>query len=160
MSDSKSTTNWDYTVYILVVGSGGGAMAAAVCAHDRGAKTLLIEKDEYYGGSTAMSGSFEVRCVESGERARVAALPGRGPVADEAGHGLDRGRLARVCHRAAGVALIRCRRNGHTWRAGLAVWRLQHAATRLSVQPEAIGGRSAECQQEKEAEEPDCPSPP
>jgi len=56
MSDNKAATNWDYTVDILVVGSGGGAMAAAVCAHDRGAKTMLIEKDEYYGGSTAMSG--------------------------------------------------------------------------------------------------------
>jgi 3-oxosteroid 1-dehydrogenase len=56
MSDNKPTTNWEYTVDILVVGSGGGAMAAALCAHDRGAKTLLIEKDEYYGGSTAMSG--------------------------------------------------------------------------------------------------------
>ena len=56
MSDNKAATNWDYTVDILVVGSGGGAMAAAVCAHDRGASTMLIEKDEYYGGSTAMSG--------------------------------------------------------------------------------------------------------
>ncbi len=56
MSDNKPSTTWDYTVDILVVGSGGGAMATAVCAHDRGAKTLLIEKDEYYGGSTAMSG--------------------------------------------------------------------------------------------------------
>ena len=45
MSDNKPVTNWDYTVDILVVGSGGGAMAAAVCAHDRGAKTLLIEKE-------------------------------------------------------------------------------------------------------------------
>jgi 3-oxosteroid 1-dehydrogenase len=56
MSDHKASGTWDYTVDILVVGSGGGAMAAAVCAHDRGAKTLLIEKDEQYGGSTAMSG--------------------------------------------------------------------------------------------------------
>ena len=42
MSDHKATGTWDYTVDILVVGSGGGAMAAAVCAHDRGAKTMLI----------------------------------------------------------------------------------------------------------------------
>ncbi len=56
MSDSQPTTTWDYTVDVLVVGSGGGAMTAALCAHDRGASTLLIEKDEYYGGSTAMSG--------------------------------------------------------------------------------------------------------
>jgi 3-oxosteroid 1-dehydrogenase len=56
MSDSKPTADWDYTVDILVVGSGGGAMTAALCAHDRGARTLLIEKDACYGGSTAMSG--------------------------------------------------------------------------------------------------------
>ena len=56
MSGDKPTVNWDYTVDILVVGSGGGAMTAALCAHDRGASTLLIEKDEQYGGSTAMSG--------------------------------------------------------------------------------------------------------
>jgi 3-oxosteroid 1-dehydrogenase len=56
MSQGKPASDWDYTVDILVVGSGAGAMTAALCAHDRGASTLLIEKDESYGGSTAMSG--------------------------------------------------------------------------------------------------------
>lgn len=56
MTDRKPSTTWDYTVDVLVVGTGGGAMTSAVCAHDRGATTLLIEKDEFYGGSTAMSG--------------------------------------------------------------------------------------------------------
>jgi 3-oxosteroid 1-dehydrogenase len=31
-------------------------MTAALCAHDRGASTLLIEKSDRYGGSSAMSG--------------------------------------------------------------------------------------------------------
>jgi len=47
---------WDHTVDVLVIGSGGGGMAAACRAHDLGANTLLIEKTEKYGGTTAMSG--------------------------------------------------------------------------------------------------------
>jgi 3-oxosteroid 1-dehydrogenase len=48
--------SWDHTVDLLVVGSGAGAMTTALCAHDRGASTLLIEKSDRYGGSSAMSG--------------------------------------------------------------------------------------------------------
>lgn len=47
---------WDHSVDLLIVGSGAGAMTAAICAHDRGLSTLLIEKTEMYGGSSAMSG--------------------------------------------------------------------------------------------------------
>lgn len=56
MSNDGQATNWDHTVDLLVIGSGAGAMTAALFSHDRGAKVLIIEKDEYYGGSTAMSG--------------------------------------------------------------------------------------------------------
>jgi 3-oxosteroid 1-dehydrogenase len=55
MTDA-STGNWDHTVDLLVVGSGAGAMVAAVAAHDRGGTPLLIEKSSQYGGSSAMSG--------------------------------------------------------------------------------------------------------
>ena len=48
--------NWDYTTDVLVVGSGGGAMAAALVAKQAGLEVLVIEKTEYYGGSTALSG--------------------------------------------------------------------------------------------------------
>ena len=47
---------WDYTTDILVVGSGGGGMVAALAASDLECKTLIIEKGSVYGGSTAMSG--------------------------------------------------------------------------------------------------------
>ena len=47
---------WDYTTDILVVGSGGGGMVAAIMAKDQGKSALLIEKGAVYGGSTAMSG--------------------------------------------------------------------------------------------------------
>ncbi len=47
---------WDHSVDVLVVGSGAGAMVAALAAHDRGGSPLLIEKSPQYGGSSAMSG--------------------------------------------------------------------------------------------------------
>lgn len=50
------TASWNHVVDVLVVGSGAGAMVAALTAHDRGASTLLIEKSSLYGGSSAKSG--------------------------------------------------------------------------------------------------------
>lgn len=47
---------WDHTVDLLIVGSGAGAMATAIRAHDRGGSALLVEKTHLYGGSSAMSG--------------------------------------------------------------------------------------------------------
>lgn len=55
MADA-GTGSWDHNVDLLVVGSGAGAMTAAIVARDRGAETLLIEKSSEYGGSSAMSG--------------------------------------------------------------------------------------------------------
>lgn len=43
-------------VDLLVVGSGVGAMSAAITAHDLGARVLMVEKSPQYGGSSAMSG--------------------------------------------------------------------------------------------------------
>lgn len=43
------------TVDLLVVGSGTG-MAAALAAHELGLSTLIVEKTDYVGGSTARSG--------------------------------------------------------------------------------------------------------
>jgi len=47
---------WDHTTDILVVGSGGGGMVAALAASDLECEALIIEKGSVYGGSTAMSG--------------------------------------------------------------------------------------------------------
>lgn len=41
---------------VVVVGSGGGGLSAAITAAKRGLKVLVIEKTEYFGGATAMSG--------------------------------------------------------------------------------------------------------
>ncbi len=53
MTDANAG-NWDQEVDILVVGTGAGAMTAAVRASDLGANTLLIEKADRYGGASAM----------------------------------------------------------------------------------------------------------
>ncbi len=49
-------TEWDSTVDLVVVGSGGGGLVAALTAEAGGASTLVLEKQELVGGSTAMSG--------------------------------------------------------------------------------------------------------
>lgn len=48
--------NWDAEYDVVVVGSGAGGMTAALCCQARGLKTLLIEKADVYGGTTAVSG--------------------------------------------------------------------------------------------------------
>jgi 3-oxosteroid 1-dehydrogenase len=51
-------TTWDSTVDVVIVGSGGGGMVAALAAADAGASALVLEKQERFGGSTAMSGGI------------------------------------------------------------------------------------------------------
>jgi len=47
---------WDDSFDFIVVGSGGGGMMAAILAHDKGQKTLIVEKNTKFGGTTALSG--------------------------------------------------------------------------------------------------------
>src|SRR6185437_12018692 len=49
-------TTWDRSVDLVIIGSGGGAMAAALAAHSAGITPLVLEKQSVLGGSTAMSG--------------------------------------------------------------------------------------------------------
>jgi 3-oxosteroid 1-dehydrogenase len=53
-----AATTWDSTVDVVIVGSGGGGMVAALAAADAGASALVLEKQERFGGSTAMSGGI------------------------------------------------------------------------------------------------------
>lgn len=46
----------DHVVDVLIIGSGGGGMTAALAAEARGLDTLVVEKSQYFGGSTALSG--------------------------------------------------------------------------------------------------------
>jgi 3-oxosteroid 1-dehydrogenase len=49
-------TDWNHTTDILVIGSGGGGMTAAITSKDQGSDVLIIEKGDLYGGSTSLSG--------------------------------------------------------------------------------------------------------
>jgi 3-oxosteroid 1-dehydrogenase len=51
-------TNWDKTVDLLIAGSGGGGMVAALAALDSGIEPLIVEKQALVGGATGMSGGM------------------------------------------------------------------------------------------------------
>ncbi|MBV9321656.1 MAG: FAD-binding protein [Mycobacterium sp.] len=56
MTPANSFDPFDHVVDVLVVGSGGGGMTAALTADAAGLHTLVVEKSSYFGGSTALSG--------------------------------------------------------------------------------------------------------
>jgi len=49
-------SDFDHVVDVLVIGSGGGGMTAALAADASGLDTLVVEKSAHFGGSTALSG--------------------------------------------------------------------------------------------------------
>ncbi len=55
-SASKASAAFDHVVDVLVIGSGGGGMTAALTADAAGLDVLVVEKSSYFGGSTALSG--------------------------------------------------------------------------------------------------------
>ncbi|WP_327248669.1 FAD-binding protein [Streptomyces sp. NBC_01320] len=55
-ANAGANTSWDHEFDFVVVGSGGGGMAAALTAEDSGLSTVVIEKGKMYGGSTGISG--------------------------------------------------------------------------------------------------------
>ena len=54
--EATKAIGWHSEFDILVVGSGNGAMTAGIVAHDGGAKVLLVEKSNHFGGTSATSG--------------------------------------------------------------------------------------------------------
>lgn len=52
------TGRWDHSVDLLIAGSGGGGMVAALAALDAGLQPLIVEKQAFVGGSTGMSGGM------------------------------------------------------------------------------------------------------
>jgi 3-oxosteroid 1-dehydrogenase len=46
---------WDLETDVVSVGSGGGGLAAAITAHDHGARALVLERANQVGGVTALS---------------------------------------------------------------------------------------------------------
>ena len=53
---SKSDRSWDETFDVVVIGSGGAGLTAAVTAAEKGAKVLVLEKNSFVGGNTIVSG--------------------------------------------------------------------------------------------------------
>ncbi len=51
-------TDWDLSVDLVVAGSGGGGMVAAVATVDAGLEPLVLEKMPVVGGSTGISGGM------------------------------------------------------------------------------------------------------
>lgn len=47
---------WDKSYDVVVIGSGGAALFGALVAATRGLRTCLVEKTEYFGGTSAYSG--------------------------------------------------------------------------------------------------------
>ncbi len=50
--------SWDQSFDLVIVGSGGGGLVAALAAVDAGLRPVIIEKQQVVGGSTAMSGGI------------------------------------------------------------------------------------------------------
>jgi succinate dehydrogenase/fumarate reductase flavoprotein subunit len=52
----KSKKRYAIEVDVLVIGTGGAGLTAAIAAHDAGARVLVVEKTGKVGGTTAVSG--------------------------------------------------------------------------------------------------------
>src|SRR5262245_4060474 len=51
-------TTWDKSVDLVIAGSGGGGLVAAIAAIDEGLEPLVLEKQAIVGGSTGLSGGI------------------------------------------------------------------------------------------------------
>jgi len=56
MDGSSGVGGWDQEFDVIVVGSGAGGMTAALCAAGEGLSAVVLEKSEFYGGTSAVSG--------------------------------------------------------------------------------------------------------
>ena len=55
---SVKPEKWDIETDVLIAGTGGAGLVAAIIAHDDGAKVTIIEKTNKVGGTTAVSGGI------------------------------------------------------------------------------------------------------
>src|SRR5690625_7106423 len=66
--------SWDYSVDVLVIGSGNGGLTAALCSYEMGRPdVLVVEKGARYGGTSSVSGGGGwVPCNRSAREAGAA----------------------------------------------------------------------------------------
>jgi 3-oxosteroid 1-dehydrogenase len=64
---------WDHETDLLVVGTGSAGLTAAVVGANEGLKVLVIEKTEFYGGTTAFSGG--VAWIPNNPLMKAAGIP-------------------------------------------------------------------------------------
>jgi succinate dehydrogenase/fumarate reductase flavoprotein subunit len=50
------SVGWDIEADVVVLGSGGAGLTAAILAHDNGARAVVLERSDKVGGTTAVSG--------------------------------------------------------------------------------------------------------
>jgi 3-oxosteroid 1-dehydrogenase len=97
---------WDRECDVLVVGSGAGALAGALLAATAGLRTVVIEKTELFGGTTAYSGGgLWVPLSAPNRRAGVEDTPEQLEAYLDATVGTDRREL-RDAYVAAGPGVI------------------------------------------------------
>lgn len=53
---ASEAQNWLHDADVIVAGSGAAGMTAAILAHDKGAKVVIVERTDKVGGTTAVSG--------------------------------------------------------------------------------------------------------
>ena len=53
---ATAVEKWDRQADVVVAGSGGAGLTAAIRAHDQGARVLILERSNKVGGTTAVSG--------------------------------------------------------------------------------------------------------
>ena len=78
-NDNQQAVHWDAVYDVVVVGSGAGAMTAALRAHDQGLSVLMVEKAAEYGGTTAISGAGSGSPVTTRSKGSVAMIRAKRP---------------------------------------------------------------------------------
>ena len=73
MVTDLTNLTWDHEVDLLVVGTGAAGLTTAVVGAVEGLKVLVIEKTEFYGGTTALSGG--VAWIPNNPLMKAAGIP-------------------------------------------------------------------------------------
>ena len=51
-----NTVSWDFETDLIVIGTGSAGLTAAIVGDHEGLEVIVLEKEPFYGGTTALSG--------------------------------------------------------------------------------------------------------